>query len=226
MKSQPKEKLMHLKFLLMIALLFLSCKDLPSKPSFPLEKFETSCKPIGLSQYGKENFYFGKKCLDKKEEFSCVKAIQEIREKGIETYFFGKTWDIGEYTMKYHVDRKGEIKIVEHGPDGSVDVWKKKGRFFKKGNLYYLATPKGVSSDEMDEFPIKRIDCKINDMNFENYGSFLYFTFSNNEIVQRGNSLIDNSPFYIYSESFIMAETTKPLPNPEPWHKISIILSE
>lgn len=217
---------MHLKFLFIATLLLIMCKQFPNKPSFPLEEFETNCKSIGLDKYGNEDFYIGKKCLDKKEEYSCVKAIQEIREKGIESYFFGKTWDRGEYTMKYHIDRKGEINIVDHGPDGSVDVWKEKGRFIKKGNLYYLATPKGITSIEMDEFPIKRIDCKINDANFENYGSFFHFTFSNNEIVQRGNSPKDNSPIYDYSESFIMAETTKPLPNPELWHKISIILAE
>ncbi|MBM9592372.1 hypothetical protein JWG41_18155 [Leptospira sp. 201903075] len=164
--------------------------------------------------------------MEKKEDFSCIKAIQEIKEKGIESYFFGKTWDIGDYGMKFHLNRKGEIKIVEHGPDGTINIWKQKAKIYRKDGIYLFEDPIDKSGTKTEQFVIKRIDCEINDSNFDSKGSFIHFTFTNNEMKVLRHSALDDSPVYGDSKSFVLAETTKPLPNPEPWHKISFILSE
>lgn len=155
-----------------------------------------------------------------------MKAIDEIKAKGIEAYFFGKTWDIGDYGLKFHVDQKGEIKIVEHGPDGRVIVWTQKGKIYRKEDIYFFVNPIDRLGTKTEQFIIKRIDCEINNLNVERQGSFIYFTFANNEIKVLRHSLIDNTPVYGDSKSFVLAETTKPIKTLEVWHRISLMLSE
>ncbi|TGK78903.1 hypothetical protein EHQ23_19740 [Leptospira bourretii] len=206
---------------LIIAILLWTCKENVAQPKTELVKFKSECPKIAQG-----DFYWGKPCIKEKQALTCMKAIEEIKAKGIESYFFEKTWDIGDYGMKFHVSRKGEIKIVEHGPDGMITVWKQKGKIYRKDGKYIFADPIDSNDFKTEEFVIKRIDCEINNLNIDSQGSFIYFTFANNEMKVLRHSALDNSPVYGDSKSFVLAETTKPIQNFEVWHKISLILSE
>ncbi|TGL57781.1 hypothetical protein [Leptospira jelokensis] len=210
-----------LKILITIVVLSFSCIENIAQPNDKLEKIKSECPKIVQG-----DFYWGKPCVKEKQSLTCVKAIDEIKAKGIEAYFFGKTWDIGDYGMKFHLDQKGKIKIVEHGPDGTITVWKQKGKIYRKDSNYFIENPVNRSDAKTEEFIIKRIDCEINNSNVERQGSFIYFTFANNEIKVLRHSIIDNTPVYGDSKSFVMAETTKPIKTLEVWHRISLILSE
>lgn len=207
--------------LLILATLFWTCRENIAQPKTKLEKIKSECPKIAQG-----DFYWGKPCKIEKQELTCVEAIEEIKSKGIEAYFFGKTWDRGSYETKYHIDKRGEIKIVDHGPDGMITVWKQKGKIYHKDGKYIFVDPLDSSDLKTEEFIIKRIDCEINNLNIDSQGSFIYFTFANNEMKVLRHSALDNSPVYGDSKSFVLAETTKPLPNLEVWHKISLILSE
>lgn len=210
-----------IRILIIVTLLSFSCKENIAQAKNELEQIESECPKIV-----KEDFYWGKPCVKEKQILTCVKAIEEIKIKGIEAYFFGKTWDIGDYGMKFHVDRNGKINIVEHGPDGKIDVWKQKGKIYRKDGKYIFVDPVNKWDTKTEEFVIKRIDCEINNLNIDRQGSFIYFTFANNEMKVLRHSALDNSPIYEDSKSFVLAETTKPIQNFEVWHKISLMLSE
>ncbi|TGN09566.1 hypothetical protein [Leptospira bandrabouensis] len=207
--------------LLIFATLFLTCRENDAQSKAELEKFKNECPKISQG-----DFYWSKPCVIEKQALTCMKAIEEIKKKGIESYFFGKAWDRGSYETKYNIDRKGEIKIVDHDPDGTITVWKQKGKIYRKEGKYIFVDPINKWDTKTEEFVINRIDCEINNLNIDRQGSFIYFTFANNEMKVLRYSALDNSPIYGDSKSFVLAETTKPLPNLEVWHKISLILSE
>lgn len=215
--KKNKKKLIII--LITIVLLSFSCKENIALPKNELEQIESECPKINTG-----DFYSGKPCVKEKQALTCVKAIEEIKTKVIETYFFGKTWDRGSYETKYHINRKGEIKIVDHGSDGTITVWNQKGKIYRKDGKSIFADPINPYDLKTEEFVIKRIDCEINNSNVERHGSFIYFTFANNEIKVLRHSVRDNSPVYGDTKAFGLAETTKPLKTLEFWHKISIFL--
>lgn len=208
-----------IRFLITIVVLSFSCKEYIAQPKNEFERIKTECPKIVQG-----DFYWGKPCVKEKQSLTCVKAINEIKAKGIEAYFFGKTWDIGDYGMKFHIDQKGIIKIVDHGPDGTITVWNQKGKIYRKDDIYFFVNPIDRLGTKTEQFIIKRIDCEINNLNVERQGSFIYFTFANNEIKVLRHSVIDNTPVYGDSKTFVLAETTKPIKTLEVWHKISLFL--
>ncbi|TGK47907.1 hypothetical protein EHQ16_01045 [Leptospira kanakyensis] len=213
MKIHPKRLI---RFLI-IGILLWTCKENVAQPKTELEKFKSECPKIGQG-----DFYWGKQCVKEKEFLTCVKLLNEIKNNGVGTFFWGRRW---ENSYKYEIDKKGIIKIKYYGPDGYIKVFKETGKIEKRDDLFFFMTPPDSDLNRpLMNFPIKRIDCELDNSNFERQGTFVMFTLSDGEKYQYGNSL-KGHPLIGYKNSDNLFKPDV-LPNPEVWHKVSLILAE
>lgn len=198
-------------------LVLFSCNENIAQAKNELERYKNECLPIN-----KDDFYSGKPCIKEKEFLTCTKFINEIKNKGLANFFWGKRW---ENSYEYLIDNQGVIKIKYIGPDGRVKIFKKTGKISKLENRYFFSSPSDPDLNRPEiSFPIRRIDCELDNSNFDRHGTFVMFTLSDGEEYQygispKGDPLIG----YRNSENLFKPEV---LPNPEVWHKISLILSE
>lgn len=195
-----------------------SCKENIAQSNKEIERHENECLPINEG-----DFYSGKKCIKEKELLSCVRLLNDIKKKGIASFFFKKIWFEDKIFMKYMILNSGEIRIFSLGPEKN-ETYKKRGRIYLSKDQFFFFTPEeGINNKEI-RFPIKKIDCELDNSNFAKKGTFVKFTLSDGEDYQygvspKGDPLIG----YKNSENLFKPEV---LSNPEVWHKASLILSE
>lgn len=212
-----KSKLIILSLWALIPLV-LTCNHNTAEPTNVLEDFDREC-----STFHKGDFYWGKQCIKQRELLTCVKLLNEIKNNGIPAFFFSKIWFQEKVFMRYTINKLGEISIRSLGPE-KMEIYKKKGNIHKKNKQYFFYTPQeGINNKEV-YFQIKRIDCELDNSNLEKQGTFVMFTLSDGEKHQYGISP-NGDPLIGYKNSEWLFKP-EVLPNPEVWHKISLILSE
>ncbi|TGM76949.1 hypothetical protein EHR04_15810 [Leptospira levettii] len=103
-------------------------------------------------------------CMNKKEELSCYKILNELKNSKLEKIFFGKVW-MGEdlQTLFYVVDSKGNIKIFEGGPDKNPSQRKLvgDGRFYIEERKWFYEQSCNDNECESINIPIIYLHCSL-----------------------------------------------------------------